>query len=92
MQVGQVFHRLLRIRLVCTVVYLPKQCDCWSLVWIVGLPLLSRYSTYLLTCDRDVYDVVLVLRSQKALDGFKGKANVTLGAERGYLPGCSVFC
>ncbi|TIB62917.1 hypothetical protein E3P78_02144 [Wallemia ichthyophaga] len=29
----------------------------------------------------DVYDVVLVLRSQKALDGFKGKANVTLGAE-----------
>lgn len=29
----------------------------------------------------DVYDVVLVLRSQKAVDGFKGMANLTLGAE-----------
>ncbi|TIB73433.1 DUF500-domain-containing protein [Wallemia mellicola] len=35
----------------------------------------------------DVYDVVLVLRSQKAVDGFKGMANLTLGAEIGIAAG-----
>lgn len=75
------FHRLLRIRLVCSIVYMSQQRYCWSLVRFVGS---SPSTVLLLICDRDVYDVVLVLRSQKALDGFKGMANVTLGAERGY--------